>query len=119
VIAGRLVNGKLSAHYASGDIFIFPSTSETFGNVTLEAMASGLGIVAYRYAAAREHLQHGISALLPEPDDEASFLAECRRLALDLPLARKLGAAARTASESITWDRIASDFEKVLVDVAA
>ena len=119
VIAGRLVNGELSAHYASGDIFIFPSTSETFGNVTLEAMASGLGIVAYRYAAAREHLQHGISALLPEADDEASLIAASRRLALDLPLARRLGAAARAAAESLTWDRIASDFESVLSDVAA
>ena len=46
VIAGRLVNGALSAHYASGDIFLFPSTTETFGNVTMEAMASGLAVVA-------------------------------------------------------------------------
>ncbi|HYL88650.1 MAG TPA: glycosyltransferase family 1 protein [Burkholderiales bacterium] len=119
VIAGRLVNGELSAHYASGDIFIFPSTSETFGNVTLEAMASGLGVVAYRYAAAREHLVDGISGLLPEPNDEKSFIAASRRLALDLPLARRLGAAARAAAESLTWERIAADFEKVLVDVAA
>jgi glycosyltransferase involved in cell wall biosynthesis len=119
LIAGRLVNGELSAHYASADVFLFPSTSETFGNVTLEAMASGLGIVAYRYAAARQHLEHGRSALLPAPDDEPGFIAGARQLAWEPKLARRLGAAARAAAESLTWERIVGDFESVLADVAA
>ncbi|HEX6690051.1 MAG TPA: glycosyltransferase family 1 protein [Burkholderiales bacterium] len=119
VIAGRLVNGALSAHYASGDMFLFPSTTETFGNVTLEAAASGLGIVAYDYAAAREHLVHGRSALLAPFDRRDEFIAEAVRLAADLPLARQLGRAARAAAGSLTWDRIAGDFEAVLLDVAA
>jgi glycosyltransferase involved in cell wall biosynthesis len=119
VIAGRKVNGELSQHYASADIFLFPSTTETFGNVTLEAMASGLGIVAYRYAAAREHLQHERSALLAPLDDEAAFLAAAERMARDPALARRLGIAARLAAESLTWERIADDFEEALVDVAA
>ena len=119
LIAGRLVNGELSAHYASADVFLFPSTSETFGNVTLEAMASGLGIVAYRYAAARQHLEHGRSALLPALDDEQAFIADARMLAWEPRLARRLGAAARAAAESLTWQHIVGDFEKVLLDVAA
>jgi glycosyltransferase involved in cell wall biosynthesis len=119
LIAGRLVNGELSAHYASADVFLFPSTSETFGNVTLEAMASGLGIVAYRYAAARQHLEHGRSALLPAPDDEQGFIASARQLAWEPKLARRLGSAARAAAESLTWEAIVRDFESVLVDVAA
>jgi glycosyltransferase involved in cell wall biosynthesis len=119
LIAGRLVNGELSAHYASADVFLFPSTSETFGNVTLEAMASGLAIVAYGYAAARQHLEHGRSALLPPLDDEPAFIRDARMLVGDSRLARRLGAAARAAAESLTWERIAQDFEKVLLDVAA
>jgi glycosyltransferase involved in cell wall biosynthesis len=119
VIAGRLVNGELSAHYASADIFLFPSLSETFGNVTLEAMASGLAIVAYRYAAAREHLRDGESALLAQPGDEPCFLAAAVRLAADLEQARALGRAARAAAETLTWKRIVHDFEEVLADVAA
>ena len=119
VIAGRLVNGELSAHYASADIFLFASTSETFGNVVLEAMASGLGIAAYRYAAAREHLRDGESALLAPLDDEKGFMAAAVRLACDLPLARRLGRAARATAEQITWERIVGDFEAVLTDVAA
>ena len=119
VIAGRLVNGELSAHYASADLFLFPSTSETFGNVTLEAMASGLGIVAYRYAAAREHLRHEESALLAAPDDEAAFIAAAERLVREPGLAGRLGRAAREAAERLTWQRIVEDFEGVLFNVAA
>ena len=119
VIAGRLVNGELSAHYASADLFLFPSTSETFGNVTLEAMASGLGIVAYRYAAAREHLRHEESALLATPDDEAAFIAAAERLVREPGLAGRLGRAARASAERLTWQRIVEDFEAVLFDVAA
>jgi len=119
VIAGRLVNGELSAHYASADIFLFPSLSETFGNVTLEAMASGLAIVAYRYAAAREHLLDGETAVLAEPGDERAFLAGALRLAANLEHARALGGAARAAGEGLTWTRIVRDFEQVLADVAA
>jgi glycosyltransferase involved in cell wall biosynthesis len=118
VIAGRLVNGKLSAHYASGDIFLFPSTTETFGNVTLEAMASGLAIVAYRYAAAREHLEDGRSALLAPFDDAAAFIAAAQRMVQDMGFARTLGQAARSAAQFLTWDRVVLDFEQVLSDVA-
>lgn len=50
--AGTHKDEDLAAHYASGDIFLFPSTTETYGNVTVEAMASGLAIVAYDNAAA-------------------------------------------------------------------
>lgn len=49
----------MAKHYASADVFLFPSETATFGNVTLEAMASGLVVVAYNYAAARMPMTHG------------------------------------------------------------
>jgi glycosyltransferase involved in cell wall biosynthesis len=114
VIAGRLVNGALSAHYASADIFLFPSLTETFGNVTMEAMASGLAVVAYDYAAARQHIVHGRSGLLAEVNDRAGFIGHAVALARDLGRARALGGHARSAAESLGWDRMVADFEAVL-----
>src|SRR5690606_26563687 len=54
ILAGMRIGDDLASHYASADMFLFPSLTETFGNVTLEAMASGLCVVAYDYAAAAE-----------------------------------------------------------------
>jgi glycosyltransferase involved in cell wall biosynthesis len=119
VIAGRKVNGELSRHYASADIFLFPSMSETWGNVTIEAMASGLGIVAYDYAAAREVIRHGENGLLAPLGDAAAFIAHAEHFARDPQLARILGRAARKTAEHLTWERIVADFEAVLVDVAS
>jgi glycosyltransferase involved in cell wall biosynthesis len=118
VIAGRKVNGELSRHYASADIFLFPSMSETWGNVTIEAMASGLGVVAYDYAAAREVMRHGENGLLAPFGDAAAFIAHAEHLARDPQLAPTLGRAARTTAERLTWERIVADFEAVLLDVA-
>jgi glycosyltransferase involved in cell wall biosynthesis len=118
VVAGRLVNGELSAHYASADIFLFPSTTETFGNVTMEAMASGLAVVACDYAAARQHIVHGRSGLLVPVDDRAGFIEQAAALARDLPRARSLGREARAAAEPLGWDRVVADFETVLLETA-
>ncbi len=118
LIAGRLVNGALSAHYASADIFLFPSVTETFGNVTLEAMASGLGLVAHDYAAARQYLRHGRSALLSPPGDDAAFIRQAVELAQDLAGARALGREARLIAERLSWDAVVGDFERVLAATA-
>lgn len=119
VVAGRLVNGALSAHYASADIFLFPSTSETFGNVTMEAMASGLAVVAYDYAAARQHIVHGRSGLLARVDDRISFIEHAAALARDLPRARALGREARIAAEPLGWDTVVAEFAAVLAETVA
>ena len=119
VVAGRLVNGALSAHYASADIFLFPSTTETFGNVTMEAMASGLAVVAYDYAAARQHIVHGRSGLLAPVDDHIGFIEHAAALARDLPRARELGRHAREVAEPLGWEKVVMDFETVLRETIA
>ncbi len=119
VIAGWKADGELSAHYASGDVFLFPSATETFGNVTLEAMASGLAIVAYDYAAAKQYLTDGVSASLAPVGDHAAFIARAVELAKDFELARRLGAEARRRAEGIPWDAVVTDFEAVLVSLLA
>ena len=114
VIAGRLVNGELSAHYASADIFLFPSTTETFGNVTMEAMASGLGDRRLRLRRGARAPGDGARRCSRRSTTARRSSRSAVRLARDLPLARRLGAAARRAREPLTWDRIVGDFEAVL-----
>ena len=119
VIAGRKVNGELSAHYASADVFLFPSMTETFGNVTLEAMASGLAIVAYDYAAARQYLSHGASARLAPFGDNDAYIAEAVYLAKRFAEVRRLGAEARRLAEGLSWEAIVADFEAALLTLLA
>ncbi len=87
IFCGLQQGEALAAHYASGDVFLFPSETETFGNVTLEAMASGLAMVAYDYAAARAHLTHTENGLLV-PYRNAGAFVEARHDACARRLAR-------------------------------
>ncbi len=118
VFSGMQSGEALAAHYASADIFLFPSTTETFGNVTTEAMASGLAIVAYDYAAARSHLRHGESGLLVPFGNESSFIDTASRLHQlgdRLPRMRLL---AREAALALSWSRVIDALEAVLHQVA-
>jgi glycosyltransferase involved in cell wall biosynthesis len=114
VINGRLDDGELSAHYASADIFLFASATETFGNVTLEAMASGLAVVAYDYAAARQHIVHGRSGLLAPLGDRIGFVEHAAVLAHDQTRVRTLGRNAREATQLPRWETVLQEFEAVL-----
>jgi len=77
VFAGVKCGEDLARHYASADLFLFPSLTETFGNVTLEALASGLPTVAFDYGAAREHLAADCGRRVPRGDDVGFAVAAC------------------------------------------
>src|SRR5690606_28840352 len=70
VFCGVQRGESLARHFASADLFVFPSRSETFGNVTLEALASGVPTVAFDYGAAREHLRDGVHGAAIADGDE-------------------------------------------------
>ena len=103
----------LSRHFASCDLFLFPSLSETFGNVTLEAMASGLATVAFDYGAAREHLCHGEHGAVVPFGAEDEFVRWAVRIAATQPLSR-LGRCARAAVEPLSPMEIAGEFADLL-----
>jgi glycosyltransferase involved in cell wall biosynthesis len=119
VVAGRLPDSELSAHYASADVFLFPSVTETFGNVTMEAMASGLAVIACDYAAARQHIAHNESGLLAPVGDRISFIEQAAALARNLARARALGQRARETAVLLGWDKVVADFEAVLRETVA
>jgi len=119
VFAGMRIGHDLAAHFASGDVFLFPSTTETYGNVTMEAMASGLAVVAYDYAAAAQHIRHGASGLLAKFDDAGEFTRLAAGLARDRERVMRLGAHARAATEKLDWSWIVGEFEAALIELSA
>jgi glycosyltransferase involved in cell wall biosynthesis len=117
VFCGAKIGEDLAAHFASADVFLFPSMTETFGNVTLEAMASGLAVIAYDYAAAQQHVQHESSGLLAPFGDSAAFLRLAAALVRDPARIAALRMQARMAAERVGWDQVFDDFEGILLDV--
>jgi glycosyltransferase involved in cell wall biosynthesis len=111
--AGMRHGEELSAHYASGDLFLFPSLSETYGNVTPEAMASGLPVLAFDYAAAGQLVRPGLSGMLAPVDNTPEFVRFAVDLALDQPALHEMGRQARLTAEGQGWDRIIAHIETI------
>jgi glycosyltransferase involved in cell wall biosynthesis len=107
---------SLARHYASGDIFLFPSVSETFGNVIMEAMASGLICLSYDYAAAREHLENGVNGFSVRMHEEASFTQVAKDL-LEKENLESVRMSARRKAEEISWSSVVDKFEADLLGV--
>ncbi len=114
--AGMQTGEPLAQHYASGDIFLYPSLTETYGNVTVEAMASGLATVAYDYAAARQHIRHDVNGVLVPFADTDAFVTQSKGLISDMSRVQRIRIAARQTVESLTWEHIMGEMEAVLFD---
>jgi len=104
----------LARHFASGDMFLFPSHSETFGNVTLEAMASGVPTVAFDYGAAREHLRDGLHGAAIADGDDAGFIAAATRIGSDDGQRMAMASAGRAAIGGLRPAQVAADFDTLL-----
>ena len=105
VFLGRIVGEDLSAFYASADLFIFPSVTDTFGNVLLEAMASGLAVVGAEYGTTTELLAGGRGLTFPSGD--ASAMAARILELIRVPEEREaLSRRARAYTEQASWDAI-------------
>lgn len=116
--AGARTGEDLAAHFASADLFLFPSLTETFGNVVLEALASGLAVLAFDYAAAHRHIRNGENGFVVPFGDRAAFLEAAVALAArgldDLAGVR---AQARLGTADLDWQRIVIRFERLLESV--
>jgi len=119
LFCGQRIGPSLAAHYASADVFLFPSETETFGNVILEAMASGLAVVAYDYAAARIHIAHGESGVLVHYADAAAFAASAATLAGAPDTMRVLRGRARERTAAADWPSVVRQFELLLTGALA
>jgi glycosyltransferase involved in cell wall biosynthesis len=89
--------------YASADAFLFASLTETLGLVVLEAMSSGLPVIAVPAGGVADHLRDGVNGLAVAPEDPHDMAAAIVRLALDRGLNRRLAAGARKTAEALDW----------------
>jgi glycosyltransferase involved in cell wall biosynthesis len=115
VLAGMRLGEDLAAHYATADLFLFPSLTETFGNVTLEAMASGVCPVAYDYAAAAEVIRDLGNGATVRCGDEDGFIERAVQLGLADGLRAELAREARRTAETIDWERVNDSFAEALM----
>ena len=104
VFAGFLRDETLATAYASSDLFVFPSDSESFGNVTLEAMASGLPTVCADATGSGSLVVPGQTGFLVPADDADGFARQLTLLAQDGGLRRRMGEAARDRAMTYSWE---------------
>jgi len=114
IFCGMQTGEQLARHYASADIFLFASETETFGNVTLEAMASGLVVLAYDYAAAKLHIRHRETGLLVPYGDSKAFADTAASMAWDSQAIARIRRQARAYVATIKWSRVVDQFEHLL-----
>ncbi len=106
VFTGYLQGADLAAAYAAADLFVFPSDSETFGNVVLEAMASGLPVVVAGAGGPVDHITHGRNGFLSDPKNPADFVRLVRHCLTEPEARVKMGQQARAYAESQTWEAV-------------
>jgi glycosyltransferase involved in cell wall biosynthesis len=117
IFSGTRHGTDLAAHYASADIFLFPSLTETYGNVTVEALASGLAVVSFHYAAARQHIRQNENGVTVAYGDREAFISAAISLAGDSERRARLGDAARASMVRVDWSHIVGEFEGALAHV--
>lgn len=117
VLCGARTGLALAQGYASADIFLFPSRSETYGNVVPEAMASGLAVVAFDYAGARELISDGHNGLLVPFADDQRFIDSAAGLLERPERIGELGRNARATAAVRRWETVVDRFESILYDI--
>jgi glycosyltransferase involved in cell wall biosynthesis len=119
IFTGFIPRDDLARHYASADVYVHASLTETFGNVLLEAMASGLAVVSFDYAAARQFVRHGANGLAVPCDQPGALVAAAAELARDDTLRARLRTAAVASLTAQSWETIILSFEADLAAAAA
>jgi glycosyltransferase involved in cell wall biosynthesis len=120
---GFIQGEELSKVYASSDIFVFPSTTETFGNVVLEAFASGLPVVGAKKGGSADLIHHQVDGLLAKPDDSTDLADQIEWLLSHPERAKRLRDKALDTAEHYNWPaingRLISHYQNLIQSYAA
>ncbi|WP_416150383.1 glycosyltransferase family 4 protein [Salipaludibacillus sp. HK11] len=116
--AGFLKGSDLAEVYASSDVFLFPSSTETFGNVVLEAASSGLPVIGADAGGIQHLVKQNVTGYLCAPKDKGSFVEQTEKLLVNDDLRKQMGYQARQFALTQSWDEILSElvmgYERVL-----
>lgn len=118
IFAGSQQGQALAEHYASADLFLFPSITETYGNVVPEALASGLCVVAYDYAAAGHIITHRTNGLLVQFNQSQDFIKTAAHVAKNLDLLNQCKAQSVASIANIRWESVIDALESLLYATA-
>ena len=110
IFAGMRTGEDLAAHYASGDVFLFPSTTDTFGNVILESLASGVPCIVSDVGGPKDLIEPGVTGYVTKALDVEDFSEKTARLAGDAALREGMRTAARKAVEGRDWSEAGRRF---------
>jgi len=116
IFPGMLSQSNLATCYASSDLFVFPSQTETFGNVTLEALASGIPVLAFDCAAARDWVQTGVNGWLVAENNPEGFAAQAVAIFNNQDALKQITQSTRQQVVHLDWDQIAEQVESVFWD---
>jgi glycosyltransferase involved in cell wall biosynthesis len=108
IFTGQLTGGELARALASSDVFLNPSMTEAFGNVTLEAMACALPVIAADSTGATTLVRYGVTGVLVDGEDPDEFAEALATYARDPELRRRHGAAGLGLAQTMDWDTINS-----------
>jgi glycosyltransferase involved in cell wall biosynthesis len=114
--AGQRSGADLARHVASADLFLFPSMSETFGNVVTESMASGVPVVAFDHAAAAQLIEPDYNGQRVPLGDEAAFITAAVAVSQDRERLARWALQARRSVEPLDWSGVVQRFELELRD---
>jgi glycosyltransferase involved in cell wall biosynthesis len=106
VFTGYLHGEDLAAAYASADVFAFPGANETFGNVVIEAMSSGLPVVVPDCGGVLDFVENGVSGFLFEAEDQKAFMHAVARLLANPEEATAMGKVGRAKAETMRWEAV-------------
>ncbi len=106
IFLGRIEGREFSEAYASSDILLFPSSTETFGNVTIEAMASGLVPVVANEGGSKSLVEDGVTGFACAPRDPRSFFEKTEALLENESLRKNMRDAALCYAKDFTWDAV-------------
>lgn len=115
IFTGMLKGPELAQALASTDLFLFPSETETYGNVVAEAMASGVPTVAYRMAAAGELIRDGLNGWAVEPGQPQAFVQAAVDAACDDGLRQRVALRCANDLQGLDWDSVTQQFERALL----